>query len=173
MIRIFKKFKMNLYHLDINDLITYSSRKPEEVAIKMIDAENLEQIRQQRPDKYKRWKLYIEKNNGHGCIALNDGKIVGYGWLKEKGVSDSFYKIRGGAYLSEFFVDPSERGKNIYPAMISFLIENNRLYSNYYISAYTTNIASNKGILKVGFKTKSTLTFFRILKLTLNKHTLI
>ena len=46
------------------------------------------------------------------------------------------------------------------------------MFSKYYISAYTSNHSSNKGILKVGFKAETTYTFLRALKVTFNKHIL-
>lgn len=119
--KVFKNFEMILYHLDMEDFITYSHKIPAELRFEKITAENLEKVKLYHPDKYRRWKLYVDKNIAHGCIVLLEGKIIGYGWLKTKGVIDNFYKIRDRvAYMSEFFVNSSNRGKNIYPAMIFF-----------------------------------------------------
>ena len=165
---------MILYSLDMNDFVSYARLIPSGIKIEEITLKQLETLKNKYPDKYRRWKGYLNKGIAKGTFAICDKEIVGYGWLKMARVNDPFYKIEGEdvAYLSEYFVEPSQRGKNIYPAMMSLLIEKNPMFTKYYISAYTSNHSSNKGILKVGFKPEVTCTFLRALKVTFNKHIL-
>lgn len=114
-----------------------------------------------------------ENRSGGVAVALIDGKIVGCGCLKTHGCSDSFYKIgKQTAYLGVFHTDADYRGCGIYPAVISFLIESNLQYREFFISAYTSNTASIKGLTKVGFVPIKTLEFFRVLKVTVNPYRL-
>lgn len=116
-----------------------------------------------------------------GFFALYDNKIVGYGWYKDKNAKfhDSFYRMKKAdnlCYLCRFFVCEDMRGNNIYPAMITKLIEFREKENpggKYYISAYSNNIASIKGLLKVGFELVGRYKFVRVLKRTLNKKTLL
>ena len=121
------------------------------------------------------------KNANVGFFALYNKKVIGYGWYKDKNSKfhDTFYKMNKAdnvCYLCRFFVSEDMRGKNIYPAMISNLIEYHKKENTdakYYISAYSDNIASIKGLSKVGFKLVSKYKFVRLMKLTVNKIKLV
>ena len=168
-----KRYEMILYSLDMRNFVSYIGNVPSKITIEKITLETIEAMRKKYLHKYRKWKRYLRKNIASGVAAACDNEVVGYGWLKVKKAHDLFYKIKGEniAYLCEYYVDASLRGNNIYPALIPYLIENN-FYYKYYISAYSSNLASNKGIVKVGFKVESSFTFLRALKVTLNKHIL-
>ena len=104
----------------------------------------------------------------HGVYTCVNDKIVGYGWVKIKGSRDYFFRINN-AYLCRFYVDPSCRGLNLYPATILYLIKHLKGITKYYIACDVDNYASIKGIRKIGFKLLCDLSFVRILKITINK----
>ena len=142
-----------------------------DVVFRKVCFENIEQMKCKFPNRYKEFCRNL--THGEGVFLFCGEEIVGYGWLKKKRCKDPFYKIgENVAYLSSFFVEESWRGKGLYPAMISFLIENAPEYDRFYISAYSTNKSSIRGLLKVGFSLTETIVFSRFLKTTINKYKL-
>ena len=164
---ILTNYTMELYHLHISDLAVHTSPR-----VTLIKAA------QSVTDKHTCPSTQIYNNiiknlkrNIDGVLAVCDGEIVGYGWIKFKGDSDKFYRFGDRvAYLSEFFVENSFRGQGIYPSIISQLILSHDDYNDFYISAYSNNISSKKGLEKVGFKRIKTLRFTRFLKVTFRRH---
>lgn len=165
---------MSLYTLKREDLISYSDYEglPSKLEIKKLDSEMLECFKENCNGMYKEWHHALKLSGGGTvAVALINEKIVGYGQLKTKGDIDKFYKIgKHTAYLSAFYVASDYRGHCIYPALISRLIEMNPQYDKFLISAYTTNLSSISGLTKVGFVPIKTLSFRRILRVTLNKY---
>ena len=171
---ILNKYVMNLYQL-------YKGQENEiqpkiEVNVKQITMENYQEV--SKILSIKNLKNYFKKFLEEDCIGIyleHEGKIVGYGWLKYTG-RDTFYKVQHTCYLSTFYVADECRGKRLYPYMITQLIkvgsEKYQTNGPFYISAYTTNTSSLKGIEKVGFALVGTRTFIRLLKITLGKYKL-
>lgn len=117
-------------------------------------------------------EIYRKRRKGRLCNLCE--MIVGYGWLKSKGIKDPFYVLgKDVAYLSEFFAVEAFHGRNIYPAMISKPIESAVQNNGFFISAYTGNQSSLRGLTKVGFMPGKTLVFKRAFKMTLNKYKII
>lgn len=160
-----KRYEMILYSLDMSNFVSYIGNVPSKITLEKITLGMIETIRKKYLYKYRKWKRYLTKNIASGVAAICDEEVVGYGWLKNKKAHDSFYKIKGAciAYLCEYYVDASLRGNNIYPAMISYQIENHD-YSKYFISAYSSNLASKKGIVKVGFNAEASFVFLACTK---------
>ena len=122
--KIISKYEMELYSLKREDLISHSSHLSPDIEIRKPDIALWEQIKRKYPSKYKKWKHAY--HTGRIVLAILHGEIIGYGLLKTKGDRDTFYRFGNGtAYLCEFFVDSTHRGKGIYPAMISYLVESN------------------------------------------------
>lgn len=168
MSKIIKKYDMGLYTLQRDKLISYTSKLSADTRIEKVNQSLFQQLKQKYPRSFKIKKYSDSKITI--CVALTNEQIVGYGSLKTKNCKDTFYRIgENVAYLSSFFVEPEQRGKGIYPAMISFLVENSE-YEQYYISAYTSNIASLNGLQKTGFVLSKKVSFIRFLKTTLFKH---
>ena len=167
-----KKYDMELYCLQRDHLVSYLDKAPSNIELIDINDENLEANKSYYPSKYRSWKRSLKKGE-KGVFAVCDGKAIGYGWLKKKGTKDPFYRFgKSVAYLAGFYVSSDFRGQNIYPALISQLILSSPEYDKFYISIYTSNVASRNGLLKVGFELIRSLTFIRIraLKVTLNKY---
>lgn len=123
-----------------------------------------------RGKKYVKQFKYQLSLGDYGVYALENDKIVGYGWVKHSGSKDYFYKFSDDiCYLCRFFVIDAKRGYGIYPELISKLIESKACYNNFYINVEKGNIASERGLIKVGFRLDSEYTFFRALKHTFNK----
>ena len=105
-----------------------------------------------------------------GYYAMVDGKMVAYGWIKHAKSKDYFFKIeKDCCYLCRFFTHENSRGHNIYPCLINALIEHEKECRRFYIDIEKGNIASEKGLLKVGFKKIKTIRFFRGFRITFNK----
>lgn len=102
-----------------------------------------------------------------------DNVPVAYGWVKHKKSKDFFFLIEDGCcYLCRFYTHEDKRGHNIYPCLISALIEHEKECEKFYINIEKGNMASEKGLLKVGFKKIKEIRFFRVLRITLNKYLL-
>lgn len=167
-----KKYQMELYSLERSNLVSWMDKIPK--VFQFIDVTDaiLRENKSFCAKHYKDWKRNLKKG-AKGVFVLNDGEIVGYGWLKTNRANDPFYCFqKNTAYLSEFYVDPDFRGKRILAAMISFLVINNFEYQRFYVSAYSSNKSSINGLIKCGFSHLCTLTFLRVAKVTLNKHKL-
>ncbi len=171
---LFKKYDMNLYVLKRDRFLSYTdcAALPKGIEFVMLNYELLEKFKDSCFENYKLWQNTL-KFGGGVVLALIEGNIVGYGQIKTKNCRDTFYKIGDHtAYLSAFYTSTDYRGRGIYPAVISHLIEANSQYDEFFISAYTTNKSSINGLTKVGFVYKKTLSFLRFAKITLNKYRL-
>ena len=105
-----------------------------------------------------------------GYYAMVNGNPVAYGWVKHEKSKDYFFRIESRCcYLCRFFTHESSRGHNIYPCLISSLIEHEKECNRFYIDIEKGNIASEKGLSKVGFKKIRNIKFFRAFRITFNK----
>ena len=173
--KLFAKYEMQLLQLNRAAFSSKINNLPNDIQLEMASDDNLHLIKEnaESAHKYRSWQKYL-KNGARGVFAIYGGTIIGYGWLKSKGIKDSFYVLgEEVAYLSEFFVAEAFRGRCIYPAMISWLVESSPQYNEFYISAYTSNNASLRGLAKVGFSLTKTLVFKRAFKMTFNKYKII
>ena len=162
---------MCLHEIDRQEMVICQSKIP--LSFVPVDFENAKIVKNLRGKKYiKKFKKQL-KNGDYGLYAFCDGVVVGYGWQKNAGSKDLFYIIDDGcSYLSQFFVNSTYRGKNIYPVIINELI-NTTDYNKYYIAAYDTNTSSLRGISKVGFSFVRHDVFVRFLKKTFFKKRLV
>lgn len=171
--KIVSIYNMELYSLNRNCFVSRLHTMPSNIKFVRITKEVLEANKSYYPKRYNLWKHNLKKG-AEGLFAMCDNRIVGHGWLKKKGSKDPFYRIGDNvAYLSEFFVHPDFRGNGIYPAMLSHFISQHKDCYSFYISVYTHNVSSRKGLLKVGFQCVSYFKFIRTLKITLNKHRIV
>lgn len=63
----------------------------------------------------------------------------------------------------------TQRGKGIYSALITALIDYEANINKFYIAVERGNVSSGKGLKKVGFEFIDEYRFIRILKKTFNK----
>ena len=173
---LYKIWEMDCFGLDINEFIPVYSKL--DIKFVRITQDNYMLVKEVGKNcKTEKKQL---KNGDTGFFALLDNKVVGYGWYKDKNsrFSDKFYRMKRAnnlCYLCRFFVCEDMRGNNIYPAIITYMIECREKENpggKYYISAYSDNVASIKGLLKVGFKFVSRYKFVRLFKMTVNKQIL-
>lgn len=173
--RIISGYKMELYALQRSSFTSYSGAEclPPDLKLTLLDDDLLDEAKAKWPNKYRQWRSALEnsgKQGGGVAIALVGSEMVAYGQLKTEKVNDTFYRVgKNTAYLSSFYTDPNYRGKSIYPAVISYLVEAYPEYNEFFISVYTTNHSSKNGLMKVGFVPIKTFKFIRVLKMTLNK----
>ena len=108
-----------------------------------------------------------------GVFVRVGSRYVGYGWLKLKSSKDYYFTL-DEAYLCRFFVHPDFRGMNIYPCSIAYLLDiaKRKGLRKAYISAAPSNIASLRGMEKMGFEFLKEIKFVRCCKCTLNKYKL-
>lgn len=165
---IFKFWKEGVYELRRSEHKTFTPRV--EVTYVPIDFENAHKVTSLRGKTYERQFRAQLKMGDFGYYACVDGEVVGYGWYKTRGSKDYFFKVSDGCcYLCRFFVSEKMRGNGIYPALISKLIETKADDDLFYLAIEDTNISSQKGSAKVGFKLVCEYVFLRILKYTFNK----
>ena len=168
---IFCIYKQNLYFSDIYRTNHVESKV--EISFEIIGNSNYEKVGRIRGDTYiKQFKKQISMED-IGVYACINSIPVGYGWVKVKGSKDFFYNTKNNcAYLCRFFVNDKYRGLNIYPCLIKELMRiSSEKYEiqKFYISADEENLASIRGITKVGFKLIRKNKFIRFLKVTINK----
>lgn len=159
----FRMYTMRLYQLNKNDLVVQLPKK--QVEYVPVTYENLHWAKSF--SKERQFRRYL-KMGDFGYYAMLGGNPIGYGWEKQSGSKDLFYKVNSGSYLGKFYVDNKYRGNNIYPSMIAQLVQHSSS-ENFYIAAYNTNVSSLRGLEKTGFSFLREDTVFRIFKITLNK----
>lgn len=164
----FKFWKEGLYELNRSEFKPHSPRV--DVTFVPIDYDNAHKVTALRSKTYERQFRSQLKMGDFGYWACVDGEPVGYGWYKTRGSKDYFFKVGDGCcYLCRFFVSEKMRGNGIYPALMSKLIETKSDDDLFYCAVEETNVSSQKGCAKVGFKLMTELKFLRILKFTFNK----
>jgi GNAT superfamily N-acetyltransferase len=114
--------------------------------------------------KLERYHYKRMMNNDVFYYLAFDDKIVCYGWSTKKALFVSeisrVLKIDNGVILYDFFTDPSFRNRGYYQYLLKKIIEKSDYGLFAYIYALTTNLASNKAILKAGFKKVKTKKLF-------------
>ena len=165
---LFKCWHERLFRLERRDMIPRKSDLELEMVV--IDKTNIENVRSLRGDVYVGQFEYQLSLGDFGYYACIDGKPVGYGWAKHTGSDDYFYNIGDNCvYLCRFFVHESVRGHNVYPEIITSLINREKETDVFYIGVERGNISSEKGLSKVGFRFIKEYGFIRGFKHTFNK----
>ena len=162
--RLFRLHRSAAEHKEARVNVTYVPITPENAAW----------VRDLRGAEYVSQFEAQLKDGDFGFYAMLDDSPVGYGWAKHAGADDFFFRIdRSCVYLCRFFVQKAMRGNNIYPALISALIERESDCDCFYIAVERGNIASERGLSKIGFTLVKEFKFIRAFKVTLNKKRLI
>ena len=120
---------------------------------------NLVDILTFQDSKYLKIFRNFLDNGDKGYFAYLNGRCVHRSWVQfgEREVSLAPFikrKIKQDeAYIHYCETAPEARGKNIYPAVLSRIVNDFKdKYKNIYISTNIKNIASRKGIEKAGFR---------------------
>lgn len=170
--KIFCIYREQLFSISVKDACNQFSNN--DISFEEITLSNYKQVASIRPGNFyiKDFKKMLILGD-KGVFASLNGRLVGYGWLKQEPTKDYFFEIKA-AYLCRFFVHPDYRGKNIYPTIILHLLSilKNKGIEKAYLAVEHTNNASLRGIRKVGFDFIKEFPFIRICKCTLNKHLL-
>ena len=134
-----------------------------------ITEENISLVRELRGPEYEEQFKYQLSLGDFGYYAYHEGRPVGYGWAKHGGSDDFFFKIgEGCVYLCRFFVNEKVRGHGIYPELIGALIRKETSVDTFYIAVERGNVASERGLKKVGFEFVREYGFIRGFKKTFN-----
>lgn len=148
-----------LYKLDIQNMVPMELKIP--VEIEKIDYENISKVLNFRDlDVINSFKSMLD-NNQFGVFGIFDKKAIYHVWAivncsdSMKRIGD-FFKTRSRiAYIHFGRVKEDLRGNNIGPYMVNNLIKLiNETYNIeiFYIDTDESNIASQKSIIKSGFK---------------------
>lgn len=165
---VFKIWHERLFTLERKNAIPVTSRAA--IEFLPITEENAAWVKELRGEEYVGQFLAQLRGGDFGYYAVLNGAPVGYGWAKHESADDFFFKVsKGTVYLCRFFVHEKARGQNIYPALISALIEKEKDTDRFYIAVERGNTSSERGLLKVGFTFLKEYGFVRILRKTLNK----
>jgi len=171
-LRIFVSYNMCLHTLNSLNLKECNARIPLDFVD--ITENNVDLVLQIKKEKkiVKKFRRQLAMGDC-GYYAVSNNKVIGYGWCKNPGSKDLFYKIDNNCnYLGGFFVSGEYRGNNVYPALITQLVKKAK-YPQIFIGAYDYNMSSLNGLVKPGFTFVRKDTFFRFLKRTLNKKNLV
>lgn len=168
---LFKCWHERLFKLSRKDVIPCTSDL--QLSMLPIDEDNISWVKDLRGEIYEGQFRYQLGLGDFGYYAMADGRPVGYGWAKHEGSNDYFYNIgKDCIYLCRFFVHESMRGHNVYPAIITELINREKSCNTFYIGVERGNVSSERGLSKVGFKFIREYGFVRGFKHTFNKKTL-
>ena len=156
------KVKGFLYEVRLEWFVPIKTKLNEKVTICPIkDGKGVELFRNERvKDAFQK----MEKS-GQICIgAYIDGKLVGHAAciLPEKEFGS--FKVKNSAYIHYCYVDPQWRGYGIYPNMLSWIVR--KVLEVYEIPRVTIttspeNIASQKGLMKIGFRFVKKYTYIK------------
>ena len=147
---LFKRWHEQLFFLKRCNMV------PREPAVPLtyveINQENSVLVRELRAEMYVSQFQRQLAMGDYGLYACYEGKPVAYGWVKHGGSDDYFFEIgHETCYLCRFYTHESMRGRGIYPALITQLIEHEAWCDHFYIDIERGNDASQKGLEKVGF----------------------
>ncbi len=165
---IIKIWHERLFTLERKDMLGAQARVP--ITFVPITKENAPLVKDLRGKEYVEQFLSQLQGGDFGYYAYEGETPVGYGWAKHAHADDFFFKIgENTVYLCRFFVSESMRGKNIYPALITALIEKEADINRFYIAVERGNNASERGLKKVGFSFVKEYGFLRVLRKTVHK----
>lgn len=170
-LHIFNIYRLNLYSLNSCDELPelVSNVEYSFMPITLDNYRLISTISDESTNNFKKMLSY----NDFGLYIIIGGKPVGYGWVKQDGSKDPFYRFNMSCYLCRFYIHPDYRGKNLYPITIKRLVEMFRSkYKNIYISVAPDNVPSIRGVNKLSFRKRGSFTFVRFLKVTFNKYTI-
>jgi len=159
-VKIHRFIKRNLYFNEVSILYKhkYFINQTSIANIRKVDFKNISDLLNFQDKKYlKIFNNFLDVGD-IGYYAYLNGKCIHrfwvqfgekevelYGFLKRKIKKDE-------AFIHYCETAPWARGKNIYPSVLSKIVNDFRdKYSNIYISTDKKNIASQKGIIKAGF----------------------
>lgn len=103
-------------------------------------------------------ELQDRRRNGHRpYVALLNGKAVAYGWVATRtaeigALGLSLVLSPGDRYLWDFFTHPDWRGRGIYPRLLRAVLGMEKDGERFWIGYDAPNVASARGIAKVGFQ---------------------
>ena len=141
---LFKRWHEQLFFLKRCNMV------PREPAVPLtyveINQENSVLVRELRAEMYVSQFQRQLAMGDYGLYACYEGKPVAYGWVKHGGSDDYFFEIgHETCYLCRFYTHESMRGRGIYPALITQLIEHEAWCDHFYIDIERGNDASQKG----------------------------
>jgi GNAT superfamily N-acetyltransferase len=107
----------------------------------------------------KNFRARLRQEGQHCVIALRNNSIAGYAWIADKDlyideIAHTYTVARGEIFIYDCFVDEEHRGAGIYPAMLTFILDDASRSGNSKtacIAAAAVNQASIRGIIKAGF----------------------
>jgi RimJ/RimL family protein N-acetyltransferase len=157
--RIIQIRRQRVFVLDrLEEMKLVQPRLP--LSIFTVTSENVERIGEFRTEDVVRHFQRFLKAGEIGVFAERDGRVVGHAWgavcRKETRRVNDYFKLRQGEALIHFCsVQESWRGLRIYPAMLSALVAmlfTGQNLHRVFIDTGIDNLASVRGILKVGFR---------------------
>jgi RimJ/RimL family protein N-acetyltransferase len=155
-----------------NDLNELCQRKPDiPILIEDICSDNVERVTDFREEsKVAMFRRFLEKRQV-GVFAVSESRVIGHGWAivceENKTVANGYFKLdHGESFIHFCSVAQSCRSKGIYQFILYSLCE--RLFESQkpgkvYIDCEVNNIASIKGIEKVGFQALGRYHFYQIM----------
>jgi RimJ/RimL family protein N-acetyltransferase len=161
--------KVRLYRLHQGASLVNTEQIPG-IEILVLTPDRIPLLQQQNPSiDWENWERRLGKDNECYC-ALRSRQLVHYTWVQTGGV----HRIKragrdkpvnpGEFWIYECWTSNSERGRGIYPAMLSRVVRDHIESGLQEGVIYTTpqNTPSQRGILKAGFHHEQTLRSIRL-----------
>jgi len=98
-------------------------------------------------------------------VAFSEGKFAHIVWVYYSGDPNRFINLKPGEAEIKFGVTPEQfRGHNVYPKVVEFICHylKEKNYERLYGFVVKDNLASMRGLKKVGFKVTGTETFLKL-----------
>lgn len=176
--KIYIYFKSRIYINETEILFDNFKNMVQKSPAKIVQTNynNLVDILTFQDSKYLKIFRNFLDNGDKGYFAYLNGKCVHRSWIQfgEKEVEVHRFlkrKIKKDeAFIHYCETAPEARGKNIYPAVLSRIVNDFKgKYKNIYISTNINNLASRRGIEKAGFKEIEKIRIIVILGIKIKK----
>jgi len=164
-----------------NIVCTYIFSKPQNIKcpakIVNVDYSNYKDALIYEPlHKVQQFKKFLDAGD-RGYYAYFNGKWAHRSWVTfGPKVVDRWrnfapmYIGKDEAFIHWCETTPYARGQNIYPAVLSKIVNDIKgSYKNIYISTTINNTSSQKGIIKAGFKEIQRIKVFSLMNVTIRK----
>ncbi len=152
-----------LYHADLPGYAIPAEASSELVRVREVDAfetiasEDVAAIRDYAGDEYVKEARNRLSDGWTLFLASADGVPAGGGWVITSAAPfrcKAVPILAGDLSINDCFTFPSQRGKNVYPAMLGHIAEHysSKGFVRAFISVHQRNPASIRGIEKAGFQ---------------------
>ncbi|MBN1912284.1 MAG: GNAT family N-acetyltransferase [Pirellulales bacterium] len=137
------------------------------IALEEVNSYNVHNVTDFQPDKHSNLFEKSLREGQCGVYAVDNSVVCGHAWAvvcrNESGRSIGYYRLRAGEAMIHYCeVEPSHRGRAIYPAMLCSLCKRllgKEKMTKVFVNTELDNAPALRSIVKVGFTTVGNYVF--------------